>query len=210
MNYDLARVIAGVRHRTLIATRLFATALLAGFSALVAGAQTYDITNLGLGGQMILVSGINPSGMVFGYANTPGYNAIHAFVATRADGMVDIGTLGLRAYALAGNAVGQVVGYSDTATAADGYRTFLWTKTGGMVDIGTIGGTNYIPAAINDLGQVTGAFDASGIGLDSHGFSWTSAGGMVDIGTLGGNFTLPWAINASGQVVGLSRISPDS
>jgi probable HAF family extracellular repeat protein len=200
-----------VRDRLQKAVRLVAVAaFFAASSGLAAGAQTYDMTNVGLGGQMTIVAGMNPSAMVFGFASTPGPYAIHAFVATRADGMVDIGTLGGRAaYALAGNAVDQVVGYSDTATAADGYRTFLWTKTGGMVDIGTIGGANYIPAAINDSGQVTGTFDPSGIGLDTHGFSWTSAGGMVDIGSLGGSFTLPGAMNASGQVVGLSRLSSD-
>jgi probable HAF family extracellular repeat protein len=195
----------------LFAAALFVASVLLAFSARAAGNQLYDVTNLSLGGPTALVGGINPSGQVFGTASTPGYTALHAFVATRADGMVDLGTLGGNAaYAIASNASGQVVGYSKTSTAAEGYRTFLWTKAGGMVDIGTIGGKDYFPAAINDSGQVTGSFDASGIGLDYHGFSWTSAGGMVDTGTLGGSLTTPLAINASGQVVGWSRISNGS
>jgi probable HAF family extracellular repeat protein len=211
MNLNFAHIHELSKNRALNAVRVLATTFVLGFSALAAGAQTYDITNLSLGGPAALVTGIDPNGQAFGYAIMPGFTADHAFVATRADGMVDIGTLGGNtAYALAANAAGQVVGYSNTATAADGYRTFFWTKTGGMIDIGTIGGTNYVPAEINDSGQVTGTFDPSGIGLDSHGFFWTSAGGMIDLGTLGGNQTMPWAMNAYGKVVGLSRISPDS
>jgi len=195
----------------LLAAVVLVVSLFAAFSTHAAGAQTYDVTNLSLGGPTTLVGGISANGQVFGYASTPGYTALHAFVATRSDGMVDLGTLGGKAaYAIASNASGQVVGYSSTATASDGYRTFLWTKSGGMVDIGSMGGTGYFPAAINDSGQIIGSFDPSGIGLVTHGFSWTNAGGIVDVGTLGGTFTLPHAINASGQVVGLSRISPNA
>lgn len=192
----------------LLAAVLLVGSLLVAFSARAA-TPTYDITNLGLGGRSTLVSGINATGQVVGYGTDAAASVVHAFVATRSGGVVDIGTLGGQiSYGLAINASGQVVGSSETANAADGYHAFSWTSTGGTVDLGTLGGKDYYPIAMNDSGQVIGYWTTTG--ADSHAFSWTSSGGMVDLGTLGGTWTVPIAINASGQVVGLSRLPSDN
>jgi probable HAF family extracellular repeat protein len=212
MNFGLDSIDRANR-RARNAAKLFAAAvvvasLLVAFSARAA-TSTYDITNLGLGGNNTTVSGINASGQVVGYGSDATNSTIHALVATRAGGVVDIGTLGgQNSFGLAINASGQVVGYSDTSNAADGHHAFSWTSTGGMVDLGTVGGKDYLPIAINDSGQVIGYWTTTG--ADSHAFSWTSAGGMVDLGTLGGTWTFPIAINNSGQVVGISRLPSDN
>jgi probable HAF family extracellular repeat protein len=93
----------------------------------------------------------------------------------------DLGTLGgSRAYALAINNVGQVVGGS---TRADG-KTHGFIYTGGvMKDIGTLGGDFSEAYGINDRGHVVGASTkANGA---THAFLW-KAGKMTDLGTIGG------------------------
>jgi probable HAF family extracellular repeat protein len=180
---------------------------LALLTALPAGAGTYDITNLSMGGQGgNLVAGINANGQVAGTGVTVN-NQYHAFVATRAGGIVDLGDLG-QAFSLARkiNASGQVVGDIGNSAGNIGdifsSHAFSWTEADGMIDLGTLGGSWSTPVALNDAGKVAGVSEnANG---DYRGFAWTKAGGMVDLGALGGRFAWPYAMNASGQVVGFA------
>src|SRR5205814_8454925 len=92
----------------------------------------------------------------------------HAFYATAAGGMVDLGTLGgTSSSALVVDASGQVVGTSYTAGDA-AFHVFRWTAASGMVDLGTLGGTSsFVGEAfpgperwftpVNSKGQVVGA-----------------------------------------------------
>jgi len=111
--------------------------------------------------------------------------------------MVDLGTLGgTESEAVAVNASGQVVGWSEVASGD--HHAFSWTQAGGMIDLGTLGGAQSEATAVNATGQVVGwANTADG---DRHAFLWTQAGEMVDLGP--GNAT---AVNDSGQVVGQSQ-----
>src|SRR6266704_2464509 len=69
--------------------------------------------------------------------------------------VTDLGTLGgdLTSRAFAINALGQVVGYSNTASGAK--HAFLWAN-GTMQDLGTLGGEVSGASGINRLGQVAG------------------------------------------------------
>ena len=102
---------------------LLGAALFAAFTAAQAGAQTYDITNLGIDGRWSLIATINANGQVAGMSTTAS-DEFHAFFASQADGNIDIGTLGeFYSEAHAINASGQVVGDSCST-----YRTVLTTR----------------------------------------------------------------------------------
>ena len=97
--------------------------------------------------------------------------------------ITDLGTLGGKnSFALGINALGQVIGASDTAAGQS--HAFLWTKAGGMQDLGTLGGSVSKAFGINASGQVVGW---SAIADKSvHAFLWTKGSGMRDLGTLKG------------------------
>ena len=148
--------------------------------------------------------------VVFLYDGTaaPFINPIE-LVACPAATVTDLGTLGGEtSEAIAVNAGGQIVGYSDiTGDAAT--HAFSWTQAGGMVDLGTLGGTASKAQAVNGSGRVVGYSQLAG-NTATHAFSWTQAGGMVDLGTLGGSMSQALAVNASGQVVGWSYVTGDT
>jgi probable HAF family extracellular repeat protein len=118
--------------------------------------------------------------------------------------MQDLGSLpgGEVSEARGVNDIGQIVGFSSTAT---GDRAFLWTSTGGMQDLGDLpGGASFSRAYdINNNGQVVGE---SGAATGTRAFLWTSGGGLEDLGDLpgGSDQSSAIAINEDGQVAGTS------
>ena len=124
------------------------------------------------------------------------------------NGPIDLGTLGGKfSYADGINAVGQVVGTSDTgADVTPGFyvaHAFLWQSGTGMIDLGTLGGTHSWASAINDRGQVVGRSYLAG-NAQQRAFLWQSGTGMIDLGTLGGSDSDALGINVRGQVIGVS------
>lgn len=124
--------------------------------------------------------------------------------------MTDVGDLpggNDESHALAVNALGQVVGFSD-ATA--GRRPFSWTASGGILDLTTVPDATLLTEAkdVNDAGQVvcTGP-GASG----NHAYLWEIDEPLVDLGTMPRNpaFSVPEAINASGLAVGWGSAGAD-
>ena len=161
-----------------------------------------------LGGTFSQANDVNNSGTVVGMSELPGNIAGHAFVWTRAGGMVDIGTLGgNQSAARAINGSGMVVGFSslpgDTTTHA-----FVWTRSAGMIDIGTLGGSASFALGVNDSGTVVGTSSLPG-DIARHAFTWTEQGGMVDLGTLGGRTSNADDVNNDAMVVGGSTLAGD-
>jgi len=181
-------------------------------STVVAAANQTETTpppmDLGtLGGTFSTPTGINDDGVVVGSSTTSAKEQ-HAFVWTRTNGMMDLGTFGdpsatgwpLRtSFATAVSNTGEVVGasYVPFISVPDGYRAFRWTPSAGMQIIGTPTVFFSYATAINDVGQVVGNNGGSEV--------WTATGGWVDISTLGGAVR-PVAINNLGQVVGTSGL----
>jgi len=188
------------------AVGIVASALFAALVGNSAGAQTYSVMNLGLGGppHSTGIAGINAQGQVAGTSLTA--TGEHAFFATQTDGNIDIGMAGsLRTQAGALNASGQIIGFAEIFDARGNRvdHAFSWTRDGGMIDLGTLGGLHSWATAVNDAGTVIGDSYLPD-NLTTHAFMWTKTGGMVDLGSLGGN-TQAYAINAQGQIVGYSR-----
>jgi probable HAF family extracellular repeat protein len=84
--------------------------------------------------------------------------------------MKDLGTLGGDcSYAWDINEIGQVVGFSTTASGL--CQAFLWTEASGMVYIGTLGGPESNAFAINNRGEVVGC-SINYQGGEGHAFLW--------------------------------------
>ena len=151
---------------------------------------------MALVGSQSRAEAINDRGQVVGWGGT----VSGAFVWTRADGLIDPGTLGgTYSTATAVNDKGQVVGAS-TLIANVNPHAFLWSRADGMRDLGTLGGKTSWARNVNDNGQVVG--ESATLDGSTHAFSWTAAGGMVDLGTFGGPESYALAVNNKGQVVG--------
>jgi probable HAF family extracellular repeat protein len=125
--------------------------------------------------QVFFTFSVNDNGQVVGESGTGPVAAVHAFVWTAIDGMVDLGTLaGSFSGAHAINGKGQVVGQAQIADAGPSGPTlhaFSWTATAGIVDLGTLGGTLSVAYAVNERGRVVGESYPAG-SVQSHATMW--------------------------------------
>jgi probable HAF family extracellular repeat protein len=134
----------------------------------------------------------------------------HAFLWSKDTGIQDLGTLAgntgyTDANAIGINDHGQVVGWSNMPTTAEGSHAFRWTPETGMQDLGIIADPNNEELFINNNGEIAGSRYIDG----SHrrGFVWTPEKGVIDLGTLS---SLPDSesrvkgFNDQGQVIGSS------
>ncbi len=178
-------------------------------------ATTYSLTDLGDfpgGTDRSEALDLNASGAVVGFGILsigPGASEIagHGFLWQNGV-MTDLGDLpgGADAsLAVAINASGQVVGYSETTA---GRRPFLWQSDVGLIDLSMEpGNAAFLNAAdINDVGQVVGSGQAQ---PNTTAYLWQSGSGLTDLGRFEGMDFLPFAtataINASGFVVGWGK-----
>jgi probable HAF family extracellular repeat protein len=143
---------------------------------------------------------INDDTVAVGSSNTA--SSIHAFIWTRKDGVLDLGTLpddsGSQAFGISRQ--NEVVGYS---SGPGGIEAVLWASDGTIQGLGRLRDGDYSRAlAINESGDVVGSSGAAGT---TRAFLWTRSGGMEDLGVLPGNTeSVATGINNPGQVVGSS------
>ncbi len=134
-----------------------------------------------------------------------------AFLWDPKRGMTLLPSLGGSAFALAMNALGDVVGHSElepfvspgppgNAGLAGRLAThaFFWSEDTGIIDLGTLGGRNSIAWAVGVHHDVYGwAENALG---ERRSFRWTLAGGMIEMPGLGGTWSQAGGVNARGVV----------
>ena len=139
--------------------------------------------------------GIDRSGEIVGYYQTPGTGPVRSFIWR--DGQVtDLGSLGDGAViAWAINDHSQVVGLAESVGQS---HVFLW-ENGQMRDLGGLGGPFAFGTSVNKRGDVVGAASAPSGNEDP--FLYRD-GQMTDLGSLGGLGGIAFSINASRQIVG--------
>jgi probable HAF family extracellular repeat protein len=186
-------------------------------TAMVAGSQTYTITDIGVlkGDNESNGFWINNLGEVVGcsdIANSEGYPCTglvtgqHAFSWTKSGGMKDLGTLsGATVSGATGlNDAGTVVGYSNVkGKSATAFVAVQWSATGAITNLGTLsGGSSSAAFEINSAGEVAGdSFMSSSV---VNATSWTSLK-IKNLGALSkAIFTAGLDINDNGDIVGES------
>ncbi len=175
--------------------------LMLGGGLAAAQNHTYTAVDLGaLRGGSAVPRMVSAAGTVVGRSGEPHGESTQAFMWNGGH-PIGLGFLpgGDYSAAFGVNSAGQVVGYSNTATAL---RGFVWTAATGMQDLGALPGDVGSEAfGVNTAGQVVG---------ESSGAAGTQAilrtsGGIQNLGTLpGDDESIAYAINDSGQVVGYS------
>jgi probable HAF family extracellular repeat protein len=163
----------------------------------------YTRTDLGsLDGPSVALD-VNERGQVVGFYTVGEFGPFHAFLWTRGDGMVDLGTLGgSSSTASAINDRGDVAGTSETASGEQ--HAFLWTPKTGMQDLGTLGGPVSFVGGLNNRDVVVGG--SLGINTPIHTFVWTRSGGMRDLGAELCGSNQGQAVNGGGQIVGFHLV----
>jgi probable HAF family extracellular repeat protein len=160
----------------------------------------YTVTNLGtFSGAVPFVTGMNASGAVSGWAQTP--SGDRALRYTDAGGWALIpGLESLAAYAIGINDHGDVVGY---AIRADGStRGFRYTEGGGLEFIAPMdGGTYTVAQGISNTGEIAGYGDGA-----NGTVAFRQSPGLLAqaIDPFGGVFSGGCGINDSGQVSGVA------
>lgn len=168
-------------------------------------ALSYTITNLGsLAPHTSWGYGVNNSGQVTGYTNTP--TNISAFIYDGATMLALPSPLGGNSYAEGINDLGHVTGEAH----ALGYvheRAFVYDGASIQL-IDTLGGRDNRGRDINNSGYVTGysatAEFPDAIEENPHAFLYDGVN-VIDLGTLGGSASRGWGINESGYVAGDSE-----
>ena len=177
-----------------------------------------------LGGNQGFATGVNNSGQVVGWAETPVHDPtcnapqVLQFRAVlwepRKGTKRELRPLpgDSTSAATAINDAGQVVGLSGECDVAVGQRSaqhsVLW-EHGTVIEIGDLGGDAWhTPMDINADGAVVGFSNPAGVpGIDfaPHAFLWTRESGIRDLGALPGDqVSQAVGINSSGQIVGVS------
>jgi probable HAF family extracellular repeat protein len=139
--------------------------------------------------------------------------AWRAFRYTKADGIIDLGTLGgTYSAAFSVNDSGQIAGLSNQVsglvTGRDIDRAFLW-ENGEMFDLGTIEECDHSAAlSINDHGQIVGhAGESIYSGLRAVLIDPSGSGENTELGSIEGHSTsVALSINNKGQIVGSTHM----
>ena len=177
-----------------------------------------------LGGFQSFAAGVNNSGQVVGWAETPVHDPtcntpqVLQFRAVlwepRKGTTRELKPLpgDSTSAATAINDAGQAVGISGECDIAVGQRSaqhsVVWEKDT-VIEIGDLGGRAWhTPKGINAAGAVVGFSNPAGvpgITFAPHAFLWTREGGIRDLGALPGDaVSQAVGINTSGQIVGVS------
>jgi probable HAF family extracellular repeat protein len=143
-----------------------------------------------LGGGHTIPADVTSSGLVVGSSSIPG-GPEHAFMWTRAGGIVDLDPTGLvdSTGRFATEDGSLIIG---SIFAETGWRIFAWTETTGLSDIGSLG-RDMLPDYMNRQGALTGTVQRED-GTEGT-FFWSQTNGLEDIGSLGGDEIRPTAIN---------------
>lgn len=152
-------------------------------------------------------SAINELGDVVGESHFDPSAAVHAFLFTDEEGMIDLGTLpsdaNISSEATDVNNARQVVGRSFMGPSpGGGLRAFLW-EDGVMQDLGTFGGSQSGAAGINEAGQIVGSADLPD--HTDHAFRHTPGVGMEDLNPPFATSSRGLLINESGTIAGTFR-----
>jgi probable HAF family extracellular repeat protein len=182
---------------------LTAALLLVRPAHIIVGADSapYTIVNLGtINGAVPVVTGINASGQVSGYAtDADGNTRAVRYSATGGWALVP-GLESITSTANAINSHGDLTGY---ALASDGLRAFRYVDGAGVEFVAPLPGGSYtVGMGINSSGEIVGyADDANGVTRAFRAAAGLPAQVVPD---LGGFFALGCGINDVGQVVGMA------